>query len=195
MLSILSLLFLHKFPKKSDILTPAAPSPRQTQKIVPPVGAQKIVWNKTPEEQGLNVGDWITIDGYQRTYIGASAKIENGDVIGLNWHYPDPNSNQKLGGVYLWSQSNANPLQTDRIKGILGFVDENTVGKIPLNNDDLVEINYAIMKWHAAGLQDRPRVRITAQISQIRHEPDYFPNQWAIYCMKAGAYVEFLSEK
>ena len=157
--------------------------------------AKKIVWDKTPDEQGLNVGDWITIDGHQLTYIGATAKVEKGEIVELDWYSPDPKSNQRLGEVYLWSQPDGKPLKSDRIKAILGLVDQNTVGKIPLNNDDLMNINKAILKWHAADIQSRPRVCVTTQISQINHEPDYFPNQWDIYCLKTGTYVEFLSEK
>ncbi|MDE0316904.1 MAG: hypothetical protein OXM61_18625 [Candidatus Poribacteria bacterium] len=163
------------------------------KRITPSPNVKKVVWDKTPVEQGLKVGDWIAIDGYQRTYIGAHAKIEKGEIVGLEWHDPDPNAMMKLGTVDVWSQP-AEKSSTDSIIAILGFVDENTVGKIPIDNDDIVKINYAVKKWHDAFISYRPKVRITAQISQILDEPDY-PNQWSLVCLKTGTYIQFLSEK
>ena len=101
-----------------------------------------------------------------------------------------------LGGMdMLRRRTQVKRLRSRRIKAILGLVDQNTVGKIPLNNNDLVNINNAIFKWRDADIQSRPRVSVTAQISQIKHEPDCFPNQWGLRCLKTGSYVEFLSEK
>ena len=155
------------------------------------IDAKEIFWNKTPEEQELKVGDWISMDGHQRTYIGASAKVENGKIVGLDWVVPKDHSNTRFGEVDICSQSSGEPLQTDRIKAIFGLVNKNTVGSIPLNNNDLVNINNAIAKWHDVRLPFRPQVRVTAQISRINQESDH----WVLYCLQNGAYVEFLTEK
>ena len=136
------------------------------------VVAKQIFWDQTPAEQGLNAGDWITIDGYPAGLIGAETIGTNGVITEWKW------TNNKLWGdqamVVIASQPTGYSAPADRIVNMVGFVEK------PSLNKKVGRINEAyVQKWSSS---DSALIRVTAQISQIS-SPDptnRYPGQWGV---------------
>ena len=151
--------------------TPSAGKTSSTS--VEKVVAKQIFWDQTPAEQGVNAGDWITIEGYQDAFIGASIRVQNGINYGLEWTVS--------GLIDLTSQPTAFSADSDGINHIIGSIED------PRENEIVVRINEALLR------EETVLVRVTGQIYQINppHELDRYPNQWGVI-LKEGVYVEFV---
>ena len=176
---------------KSDKLLLAAkvetelpPSEKTSSASVEQVIAKQIFWDQTPAEQGLNVGTWITIDGYPAGLIGAEIVGANGVITGWKW------TNNKLWGdqamVVIASQPTGYSVPADRIVNMVGFIEK------PSSNKKVGRVNEAyVQKW---GSSDSALIRVTAQISQIS-PPDptnRYPGQWGVDLTDID--VEFVKE-
>ena len=130
----------------------------------PPVEPIEVVWDKTPQEQGLRVGDWISIVGHQDAFISAQWVGRNGVFNNWNWIPQDSF------GIDLVSNASALSLPTDRINGVYGSLES------PLKNSTAKSANNRLMQ------QETVVLRLTGQIHQIMPpgEKDTYPNQWFI---------------
>ena len=132
--------------------------------------AQQVYWDQTPAEQGLEVGDWITVEGYPASLIGAEFVGTNGDITGWKW------ANYKVLGdqIIIASQPTGSSVPADRIVDMIGYIEK------PSSNKKVARVNEAyVQKW---GSSDNVLIRVTAQISQIS-PPDptnRYPGQWGI---------------
>ena len=140
-------------------------------------------WDQTPAEQGLKVGDWVTIVGYTGGLIGAEAIGTNGVITGWKW------TDNKIWGdqafVDFVSQPTGLSAPADRIVNIVGFVEK------PSSNREVARINEAyVKKWHE---EKKGLVRVTGEISDIS-EPDptnRYPGQWGMN-LKTSVFVELV---
>lgn len=165
-------------PKEQEILPEKVVLPPETGKV------KQIVWDKIPTEQGLKIGDWITIEGYPAGLIGAEAISKNGVVTGYKWN----EANALFGDmamIVIASQPIGYSVPADRIVNIVGFV------KKPSSNRGVQQANEAyIKKW------DTPEgvlIRVSGEISRIS-SPDptnRYPDQWGVD-LEAGLSVEFV---
>lgn len=137
------------------------------------VVTKEIFWDQTPAEQGLEVGDWITVEGYQDAFIGASIRVENGVNYGLEW------TGSSM--IDITSQPTAFSAPGDGIEYIMGSIDKSR------ENESVVHINEVLL------YEETVLIRVTGQIYQITapHEMDRYPNQWGVL-LKEGVYVEFM---
>ena len=151
----------------------------------PPPPAKQIVWDLSPAEQGLKVGDWITVEGYTGGLIGAEAIGRNGVITGWKW------TNNKIWGdmafIAIVSQPTGLSAPADRIVNIVGFVEK------PSSNKEVERVNEAyVERWHD---HEKGLVRITGQISQIS-SPDptnRYLGQWGMD-LETGIYIEHVEE-
>lgn len=145
--------------------------------------AKHIYWDQTPAEQGLKVGDWVTIVGYTGGLISAEAIGTNGVITGWKWTH-----NKIWGGqafVAIVSQPTGLSAPADRIVNIVGFVEK------PSSNREVARINEAyVKKWHE---EKKGLIRVTGEISDIS-EPDptnRYPGQWGMD-LKTSVSVELV---
>ena len=157
--------------------TPAVkPQPRRTVSTSPvesPSNVKEIVWWRTPEEQGLKVGDWIKVIGWQGTFIGASVDLQTNRL--------------KYGGsegyASLFPAQDGRHFPSHKIIEILAILSD------PYSNEDIVNINNILIKekttkeWGA-----RVKVRLVAKISAINLERGY-TNKWSLRCLGTNSYV------
>ena len=137
------------------------------------VVTKQVVWDQTPAEQVLEIGDWVTIEGYQDAFIGASIRVENGINYGLEWTVS--------GLIDITSQPTALSAPGDGIHHIIGSIDD------PRGNEIVVRINEALL------YEETVLIRVTGQIYQLNapHEMDRYPNQWGVILKQSGQ-VEFM---
>ena len=139
--------------------------------------AQQIDWNLTPAEQGLEVGDWISIEGYQDDLIGATVEKYAATRV-LKWN--DPSALYGTNGmVDIASQATGLSAPSDRIISVVGLVEN------PRENEKVVQINKALLR------EQTVLIRATGQIDRIGG--DKFPNRWILF-LKKGVYVDFVVE-
>ena len=121
----------------------------------------------------LEIGDWVTIEGYQDAFIGASIRVENGINYGLEWTVS--------GLIDITSQPTALSAPGDGIHHIIGSIDD------PRGNEIVVRINEALL------YEETVLIRVTGQIYQLNapHEMDRYPNQWGVILKQSGQ-VEFM---
>jgi hypothetical protein len=140
-------------------------------------------WDQTPAEQGLKVGDWVTIVGYTGGLIGAEAIGTNGVITGWKWTHNKIWGDQAF--VAIVSQPTGLSAPADRIVNIVGFVEK------PSSNREVARINEAyVKKWHE---EKKGLVRVTGEISDIS-EPDptnRYPGQWGMN-LKTSVFVELV---
>ena len=148
---------------------------------LPPPDAKEIIWDKTPLEQGLKIGDWITIEGYQDAFIGASIRVENGVNYGLEWNDPSTSLFGTNGLIDITSQPTAFPAPGDAINYISGSIEN------ARENETVVRINEALLR------EETVLIRVTGQIDQISQpfETARYPNQQGLF-LKKSVYVEFM---
>ena len=141
----------------------------------PPVEPLEVVWDKTPQEQGLEVGDWITVIGHQDAFISAQWVGRNG--VFNNWSWIPQDSF----GIDLFSNASAASLPTDRINGVYGSLE------LPLQNATAKSANNILMR------QETVILRLTGQIHQILppNENNTYPNQSYIL-LESGVNIELV---
>ena len=167
-------------PEKANTQEEAV-EPTQSQKVgpppiqKPPVEPIEIVWDKTPQAQGLKVGDWVSIIGHQDAFISATGTGRNGVFTNWNW------IKQDTFPIDLVSNASAVSLVTDRISGVYGRL------KSPLQNLTAKSANNQLMR------QETVRLRLTGQIHQIQppHENDTYSNQWYIF-LEPGVIIQLI---
>ena len=123
-----------------------------------------MVWDQTPEAQGVVVGDWIYIRGYPVGFIGASLT----DGV-LEWN--DTSVSRDMTFFALVSTPNGLSVAEDRIVNMLGFI------KISPQTKNITSINYLYFNQG-----ESPLIWVVAKITQI-DPPDpsnRYPGQWGI---------------
>jgi hypothetical protein len=139
--------------------------------------AQQISWDLTPAEQGLEVGDWISIEGYQDAPIGATVEKYAATRV-LKWN--DPSALYGTNGmVDIASQLTGLPAASDRIISVVGLVEN------PRENETVVQINKALLR------EQTVLIRAIGQIDRIGG--DKSPNRWIVF-LKKGVHVDFVVE-
>lgn len=141
----------------------------------PPVEPIEVFWDKTPQEQGLKVGDWISISGHQDAFISATGTGRNGVFTDWKWNPQD------TFGIDLVSNASAVSLSTDRISGVYGRLES------PAKNATARSANNILMR------QETVVLRLTGQIHQIMppHENDTYPNQSYIF-LEPGVIIQLV---
>ena len=143
-----------------------------------PPAAKQISWDLTPAEQGLEIDDWISIEGYQDALIGATVEKYAG-IRGLKWN--DPSALYGTNGmVEIASQSTGLPAPSDRITNVVGLVVN------PRENETVVQINKALLR------EQTVLVRVTGQIDQIGG--DKSPKRWIVF-LKKGVHVDLAGQQ
>ena len=160
----------------ANVETELPPAVKTSSILVEKVVAKQVFWDQTPAEQGLNVGDWITIEGYQDAFIGARIRVQNGINYGLEW-----NDSWFGGLISITSQQTAFSAPGDGINDIIGSINN------PRENEIVVRINETLLH------EETVLIRVTGQIYQLNapHEMDRYPNQWGVI-LKEGVSVEFM---
>lgn len=143
-----------------------------------PPDAKQISWDLTPAEQELEVGDWISIDGYQDDLIGATVGQSDATRV-LKWNEPSDFFGTN-GMVNIASQSTGLPASADRIIGVAGLVEN------PRENETIVQMNTILLQ------EQTVRIRVIGQIDRIVR--DKTPKRWTVY-LKKGVYVDFAEQQ
>ena len=156
-----------------NVETESPPAGKTSSTHVEKIIAKQVYWDQTPAEQGLAVGDWITVEGYQDAFIGAHIRVQNGINYGFEWTVS--------GLIDLTSQPTAFSAPGDGINHIIGAIES------PRENEIVVRINEALLR------EETVLIRVTGQIYQLNapHGMDRYPNQWGVI-LKESVYVEFM---
>lgn len=156
-----------------NVETESPPAGKTPPTSVEKVVTKQIFWDQIPAEQGLEVGDWITVEGYQDAFIGARIRVQNGISYGLEWTVS--------GLIDLTSKPTAFSAPSDGINHIIGAIEN------PRENEIVVRINEALLR------EETVLIRVTGQIYQITrpNEMDRYLNQWGVI-LKESVYVEFM---
>ena len=143
-----------------------------------PPETKQISWDLTPAEQGLEIDDWISIEGYQDDLIGATVE-DPAATRALKWN--DPSALYGTNGlVDIASQSTGLPASGDRIIGVSGLVEN------PRENETVVQINKILLQ------EQTVLIRVTGQIDQI--DGDKTPKRWTVF-LKKGVHVDFVEQQ
>ncbi|MDE0399110.1 MAG: hypothetical protein OXL96_15030 [Candidatus Poribacteria bacterium] len=140
--------------------------------------AKQVSWDLTPTEQELEVGDWISIEGYQDDLIGATV-AEHAATRVLKWNEPSALYGTN-GMVAIASQATGLPAPDDRIVSVVGLVEN------PRENETAVQINKALLR------EQTVLIRTTGQIDHI--SGDKSPKRWIVF-LKKGVYVDFTGQQ
>ena len=143
-----------------------------------PPDAKQISWDLTPAEQELEVGDWISIDGYQDDLIGATVG-QSGATRVLKWGEPSDLFGTN-GMIEIASQSTGLSAPEDRIISVAGLVEN------PRENETIVQMNNTLLQ------EQTIRIRVIGQIERIAG--DKTPKRWTVY-LKKGVYVDFAGQQ
>lgn len=143
-----------------------------------PPDAKQISWDLTPAEQELEVGDWISIEGYQDDLIGATV-AEHAATRVLKWNEPSALYGTN-GMVDIASQVTGLPAPDDRIVSVVGLVEN------PRENETVVQINKALLQ------EQTVLIRATGQIDHIAG--DKTPKQWIVF-LKKGVHVDLAGQQ
>ena len=150
----------------------------ENEKTAPLPEAKEVDWDLTPAEQELEVGDWISIEGYQDDLIGATVE-KHAATRALKWN--DPSALYGTNGmVDLASQATGLPAVSDKIISVIGLVAN------PRENETVVEINTALL-WEQTVL-----IRATGQIAHIGG--DKSPKRWIVF-LKKGVHVDLVRQQ
>ena len=167
-----------------ELTAPEVPSEQkpmaaeENEKTAPLPEAKEVDWDLTPAEQELEVGDWISIEGYQDDLIGATVE-KHAATRALKWN--DPSALYGTNGmVDLASQATGLPAVSDKIISVIGLVAN------PRENETVVEINTALL-WEQTVL-----IRATGQIAHIGG--DKSPKRWIVF-LKKGVHVDLVRQQ
>lgn len=166
---------IHKTPENIRLEKPRTAKPQPRKTVVanpekPPKEVNKFVWWDTPKEQGLKIGDWIKVIGWQRTFIGA---VWDTQASSLKY-------SGDIGYLTLTPTDNGAHFPSHEIIGIFSEIN------ITYNKEDVVNINNNLLKAFAVsgwGL-GAAKVRLTAKISAVNPDRNY-PNKWFLICSDA----------
>ena len=161
--------------RDSDVATRKKTTP---QKNAPLPEVKELHWDLSPEEQNLKVGDWITVEGWQQTFIAASWDTQTKAL--KNYETGD------MGDINLFPTPTGTLTSHIRIIGILA-------GPIQVShsNETIARINNALLrKKETSEWGARIKIRVTAKISQINSEPRH-QNKWSLYCFGQGVRIEY----
>ncbi len=149
----------------------------EKEKTAPLSEAKQISWDLTPAEQELEVGDWISIEGYQDDLIGATVEKYPATRI-LKWN--DPSALYGTNGmVELAGQATGLPAVSDKIISVIGLVEN------PRKNETVVQINKVLL------LEQTVLIRATGQIARLGG--DKSPKRWIVF-LKKGVHVDLVAE-
>ena len=140
--------------------------------------AKQISWDLTPTEQGLEIGDWISIEGYQDDLIGATIEKHAATRV-LKWNHPSALYGTN-GMVDIASQATGLPAPNDRIVSVVGLVEN------PRENETAVQINKALLR------EQTVLIRATGQIDRIGG--DKSPKRWIVF-LKKGVHVDLAGQQ
>ncbi len=140
--------------------------------------AKQISWDLTPTEQELEVGDWISIEGYQDDLIGATV-AEHAATRVLKWNEPSALYGTN-GMVAIASQATGLPAPDDRIVSVVGLVEN------PRENETAVQINKALLQ------EQTVLIRATGEIDHI--SGDKSPKRWIVF-LKKGVHVDLAGQQ
>ena len=140
--------------------------------------AKQISWDLTPTEQELEVGDWISIEGYQDDLIGATVADHAATRV-LKWNEPSALYGTN-GMVDIASQATGLSAPSDRIVSVVGLVEN------PRENETLVQINKALLR------EQTVLIRATGQIDHI--SGDKSPKRWIVF-LKKGVHVDLAGQQ
>lgn len=143
-----------------------------------PPDAKQISWDLTPAEQELEVGDWVSIDGYQDDLIGATVG-QDGATRVLKWNEPSDLFGTN-GMVEIASQSTGLPAPEDKIISVAGLVEN------PRENETIVRVNKTLLQ------EQTIRIRVIGHIDRIAG--DKTPERWTMF-LKKGVYVDFAEQQ
>ena len=139
---------------------------------------KQISWDLTPAEQGLEIDDWISIEGYQDDLIGATVGQYDATRV-LEWN--DPSHLFGTNGLIdIASQSTGLPASGDRIIGVSGLVEN------PRENETVVQINKTLLQ------EQTVLIRVVGQIDRIGG--DRLPKRWTVF-LKKGVHVDFVGQQ
>ena len=143
-----------------------------------PPETKQISWDLTPAEQGLEIDDWISIEGYQDDLIGATVEQSDATRV-LKWN--DPSHLFGTNGLIdVVSQSTGLPASGDRIIGVTGLVEN------PRENETVVQINEILLQ------EQTVLIRVVGQIDRIGG--DKLPKRWTVF-LKKGVRVDFVGQQ
>ena len=143
-----------------------------------PPETKQISWDLTPVEQGLEIDDWISIEGYQDDLVGATVG-QYGATRVLKWN--DPSHLFGTNGLIdIASQSTGLPASGDRIIGVSGLVEN------PRENETVVQINKILLQ------EQTVLIRVVGQIDRIGG--DRLPKRWTVF-LKKGVHVDFVGQQ
>ena len=163
-------------PEVSAEQEPVAVSDNEQTSPLPET--QQISWDLTPAEQGLEIDDWISIEGYQDDLIGATVG-QYGATRVLKWN--DPSHLFGTNGLIdIASQSTGLPASGDRIIGVSGLVEN------PRENETVVQINKTLLQ------EQTVLIRVVGQIDRIGG--DRLPKRWTVF-LKKGVRVDFVGQQ
>ena len=140
--------------------------------------AKQVSWDLTPAEQELEVGDWISIEGYQDDLIGATVEQYAATRV-LKWNEPSDLFGTN-GMVEITSQLTGLPASEDRITSVAGLVEN------PRENERVVQINKILLQ------EQNILIRVTGQIDQIAG--DKTPKRWIVF-LKKGVHVDLAGKE
>ena len=145
----------------------------EKEETLPLPEAKQISWDLTPTEQALEVGDWISIEGYQDDLIGATVEEPTATRV-LKWN--DASALYGTNGMIdITSQSTGLPAPSDRIISVVGLVEN------PRENETVVQINNILLQ------EQTVLIRATGQIARIAG--DKTPKRWIVF-LKKGVHVD-----
>ncbi len=150
----------------------------EKEEIAPPPAVKQVDWDLTPAEQELEVGDWISIEGYQDDLIGATIEKHAATRV-LKWNEPSALYGTN-GMVAIASQSTGLPAPSDRIVSVVGLVEN------PRENETVVQINKALLR------EQTVLIRATGQIDGIAG--DKTSKRWTVF-LKKGVHVDFARQQ
>ena len=149
----------------------------EKEETAPAPEAQRIDWDLTPTEQELEVGDWVSIEGYQDDLIGATIEKYAATRV-LKWN--DSSALYGTNGmVDIASQVTGLPAPSDRIISVVGLVEN------PRENETVVQINKMLLR------EQTVLIRATGQVNRIGG--DKSPKRWTVF-LKKGVHVDLVAE-
>ena len=150
----------------------------ENEQTSPPPETKQISWDLTPAEQGLEIDDWISIEGYQDDLIGATVEQSDATRV-LEWN--DPSHLFGTNGLIdIASQSTGLPASGDRIIGVSGLVEK------PRENETVVQVNKTLLQ------EQTVLIRVVGQIDRIGG--DRLPKRWTVF-LKKGVQVDFVGQQ
>ena len=142
---------------------PAEETPNSTVK------SKWVVWDKTPAEQELKVGDWIRIEGWLDKFVAADGLLHRGRYVTWDWH-KDTTVFGDSDGIAIYPNSFFGTKPTDRIKAVYTYI--NNVSEKPIFST----LNNLLLE------KETVQIEVIGQIKRIEppHKRDQHPNHWEI---------------